>query len=88
MTGLITDERRRRMNEIDSTIKWLVSGTWRQDIETTKAIAVIMDVLRERQEREKGCDLCTPVNTMKHTGVYGRNFVFCPMCGRRLEEGK
>lgn len=46
------------MNEIDSTIKWLTSGTWQQDIETAKALAVIMDALREQAERERGCTHC------------------------------
>lgn len=55
---------------------------------TLRAIAVnklALSALRERAEREKGCDLCIPRNTISSMGAYGRKFQFCPMCGRKLK---
>lgn len=46
---------------------------------------IALDALREAEKRSKGCDLCMPVNTMKSMGAYGRKFMYCPMCGKRLE---
>jgi hypothetical protein len=46
---------------------------------------LIREVQALAEKRSKGCDLCMPVNTMKSMGAYGRKFMYCPMCGKRLE---
>jgi len=73
------------MNEIEQAIRELqlyVDVRWGgfNDMFNTA-----LDALREAEKRSKGCDLCMPVNTMKSMGAYGRKFMYCPMCGKRLE---
>lgn len=57
------------------------------------AMRVVLDALREQEERSKGCDFCNERNVavmsasiltfdLKHHGCMCR---FCPMCGRKLE---
>ena len=68
---------------VEEVIKWLVSGIWEQDIETTEALAVIVEALREKREREKGCVWCNENNKVFHDGQHFH--LFCSYCGKRLE---
>ena len=84
----------------ERAIEWIQSGTWQQDTETTDAIGVILSSLKERAEREKGCEYCTDLTRYKGFG-YAEYFhqteadeiceiniaiKYCPNCGRRLED--
>ncbi len=76
------------MNEIEYAItnfeEFLEADIGQGDLHMCSA-EIALDALREAEKRSKGCDLCMPVNTMKSMGAYGRKFMYCPMCGKRLE---
>jgi hypothetical protein len=75
------------MNEIEKAITYfeaLLERLGNGDSDNA-VCATALAALREKQERDKGCDLCMPVNTMKSMGAYGRKFMYCPMCGKELE---
>lgn len=46
-----------------------------------EAVALAIEALREKREREKGCGFC---NTGAHRIL--SNALYCPRCGKRLEE--
>ena len=70
------------------SVEMIAKGKDRNDIlaKQVPMCDIALVALREAEKRSKGCDLCMPVNTMKSMGAYGRKFMYCPMCGKRLEE--
>jgi|WetSurMetagenome_2_1015567.scaffolds.fasta_scaffold481484_2 hypothetical protein len=53
------------------------------------ALLHAIQALREKQEREKGCKICTAGDgefTVKC--LKWNDYKFCPMCGRKLEVDK
>jgi tRNA(Ile2) C34 agmatinyltransferase TiaS len=73
------------MNEIERAIKLIskseidYSGVYDSELNES-VVEVILNTLREKVEREKGCEFCT---TRAHRIL--RNALYCPVCGRRLE---
>ena len=53
-----------------------------KDVET-----IILEALREKVERNKGCEYCDDDFKIWQMQISGElpNVRFCPMCGRRLE---
>lgn len=78
------------MNEIEKAITYfeaLLERLGNGDSDNA-VCATALDALLEAEKRSKGCDLCMPVNTMKSMGAYGRKFMYCPACGRKLKGGE
>lgn len=76
------------MNEIERAIEIISAGeidysgvfdpAINKDVET-----IILEALREKAEREKGCVWCKENNKVFHDGQHFH--MFCSYCGRRLE---
>jgi len=71
------------MNDIEKAIEWF---ELRKNMELgdkcERMESVALAALREKQEREKGCELCNPDNAEYYFG--GKLPNYCPMCGRKL----
>lgn len=58
------------MTEIERARRWIMSGMWTQDVETTNMLGVIDTALREQVEREKGCEYCRDEKPMFASACY------------------
>jgi len=98
------------MSEIEKAIELIKIIDVNHDFEDSKinkefhdTVPLLFQALREKQEREKGCDYCKTMKNLpfEEHDVYidgnGKLDVdddedfqlnFCPMCGRKLEESK
>jgi uncharacterized Zn-finger protein len=83
------------MNEIEQAIEYLAPITEHPTMtgEYCKNLKVAVKALREKAEREKGCEYCNSrfgiashhVNQAGMQAGTNRNAKCCPECGRRLE---
>lgn len=63
---------------------------------TREAIETALTALREKAEREKGCEYCNSrfgiaTHHITESGMKAgtnKTAIFCPMCGKELEVGK
>lgn len=65
----------------------LSHDTYEHCKESQSAYASAIQALREKQEREKGCEMCNsdiPMIFDTFTGMDGNPAKFCPNCGRKL----
>lgn len=83
------------MNEIERAIEYLAPITEHPTMtgQYCKNLKVAIAALREKAEREKGCEYChsrfgIATHHITDSGMKAgtnKNVNFCPMCGKRLE---
>jgi hypothetical protein len=89
------------MSEIEKMIE-ILSENWvyAPNLNRTKPViawhmteeekSIVLDALREKQEREKGCEYCEKAKRNKYfrpidkATMCGLPLRFCPMCGKKL----
>ncbi len=79
------------MTEIKRAIDLLESYDFDGSPDLTEAAYMATYALREKQEREKGCEFCLDDSCPPLDWQYGLDHIlpgyrFCPMCGRPLSE--
>ena len=74
------------MTEIEKAIKFfeeeLKNGKCIEDCPQYNANEVALKVLKEKAEREKGCELCNNKGMKQYAISLGHQY--CPGCGRKL----
>jgi hypothetical protein len=75
------------MNEIERAIAEIVGTNYGEVQCHRETILLAVNALREKAEREKGCEYCDDNFKFWQTQISGElpNVRYCPMCGKRLE---
>ena len=81
------------MNEIERAVAEIVGSNYGECQCHRETMMLAADAIREKAEREKGCEFCNSrfgiashhVNQAGMQAGAKRNAKYCPECGRRLE---